>query len=112
MLTKDTEFICTSKNRFKSNENNIADIGSHVVDLLPAIAAMNVAAYALISSEDKQFILQKANYFLWALIPIQMNAVLNSIIYVTRNSHMRNYYYKLFTCANEERNLESAELFD
>ena len=78
----------------------------------PAIAAINVAAYALISSKDKQFILQKANDFLWALIPTQINAVLNSIIYVTRNSRMRNYYYKLFTCANEERNLKSAELFD
>ena len=63
-------------------------------------------------TKDKQFILQKANDFLWALIPIQINAVLNSIIYFTRNSRMRNYHYKLFTSANEERNLKSAELFD
>ena len=78
----------------------------------PAIATINVAAYALISSNDKQFILQEANDFIWALIPIQINAVLNSIIYFTRNSRMRNYHYKLFTSANEERNLKSAELFD
>ena len=80
-----------------------------VVSYFPAITTMNIAAYAFISSTDKQFILQKANDFLWALIPIQINAVLNSIIYFTRNSRMRNYYYKLFTSANEERNLESAE---
>ena len=80
-----------------------------VVTYFPAITTMNVAAYAFISSTDKQFILQKANDFLWALIPIQINAVLNSIIYFTRNSRMRNYYYKLFTGANEERHLKSAE---
>ena len=80
-----------------------------VVTYFPAITTMNVAAYAFISSSDKLFILQKANDLLWALIPIQINAVLNSIIYFTRNSSMRNYYYKLFTDANEERHLKSAE---
>ena len=83
-----------------------------VVTYFPAITTMNVAAYAFISSTDKQFILQKANDFLWALILIQINAVLNSIIYFTRNSRMRNYYYKLFTGANEERHLTSAVLLD
>ena len=78
----------------------------------PAIATINVAAYAFISSTDKQSILQKANDFLWALIPIQINAVLNSIIYFTRNSRIRNCYYKLFTGANEERHLTSAVLLD
>ena len=63
-------------------------------------------------TKDKQFILQKANDFLWALIPIQINAVLNSIIYFTRNSRIRNCYYKLFTGANEERHLTSAVLLD
>ena len=80
-----------------------------VVTYFPAITTMNVAAYAFISSSDKLFILQKANDLLWALIPIQINAVLNSVIYFTRNSSMRNYYYKLFTDANEERHLKSAE---
>ena len=80
-----------------------------VVTYFPAITTMNVATYAFISSSDKLFILQKANDLLWALIPIQINAVLNSIIYFTRNISMRNYYYKLFTDANEERHLKSAE---
>ena len=80
-----------------------------VVTYFPAITTMNVAPYAFISSTDKQFILQKANDFLWALIPIQINTVLNSIIYFTRNSRMRNYYDKLFSGANEERHLKSAE---
>ena len=83
-----------------------------LVTYFPAIATINIAAYAFISSTDKQFIHQKANEFLWALIPIQINAVLNSIIYFTRNSRMRNYYYKLFTGANEERNLKTAEPSD
>ena len=83
-----------------------------VVTYFPAITTMNVAAYAFISSTDKQFILQKANDFLLALIPIQINAVLNSIIYFTRNSRMRNYYDRLFTGANEERHLKSAESSD
>ena len=80
-----------------------------MVTYFPTITTINIAAYAFISSTDKQFILKKANEFLWALIPIQINAVLNSIIYFTRNSRMRNYYYKLFTSANEERNLKTVE---
>ena len=80
-----------------------------IVTYFPTITTINIAAYAFTSSTDKQSILQKANDFLWALIPIQINAVLNSIIYFTRNSRMRNYYYKLFTGANEERHLKSAE---
>ena len=83
-----------------------------VVTSFPAITTMNVTSYAFISSTDKQFILQKANDFLLAQIPIQINAVLNSIIYFSRNSRMRNYYYKLFTSANEERHLKSAEPSD
>ena len=83
-----------------------------VVTYFPAITTMNVAAYAFISSTDKQFILQKANDFLLAQIPIQINVVLNSIIYFSRNSRMRNYYYRLFFAANEERHLKSAESSD
>ena len=83
-----------------------------VVTYFPAITTMNVAAYAFISSTDKQFILQKANDFLLAQIPIQINVVLNSIIYFSRNSRMRNYYYRLFIAANEERHLKSAESSD
>ena len=48
-----------------------------VVTYFPTITTINIAAYAFTSSTDKQSILQKANDFLWALIPIQINAVLD-----------------------------------
>ena len=33
-----------------------------------------------------------------AAIPCQVNAVLNSVVYLTRNSGFKRYYYKLFNC--------------
>ena len=36
------------------------------------------------------------------MIQSQLNAVLNSIIYATRNSRMKRYYYKLLNCRNNK----------
>ena len=38
----------------------------------------------------------------WTMIQSQLNAVLNSIIYATRNSRMKRYYYNLLNCRNNK----------
>ena len=68
-----------------------------IVAYLPLIVALNIVAYGSINSADKSFIQERANVRL-TMIPCQVNAVLNSVIYLTRSSRMKRYYYKLFNC--------------
>ena len=57
-------------------------IGIMVAAYLPAIIAINITAYAYISSADKFFIKERGSALLWALMPSQFNAVLNSVVYM------------------------------
>ena len=71
-------------------------IGIMVAAYLPFIIALNIAAYAFHNETDKHFILEAIRDLFLTLLPIQINAVLNSIVFFTRNSRIRRYYYKLF----------------
>ena len=77
-----------------------------VVAYLLAIIAINIAAYAYISSADKFFIKKRGSHLPWALMPSQFNAVLNSVVYLTRNTRMRCYYSKFFNCRNKENKVK------
>ena len=44
-------------------------------------------------------------YFPFTLIPSQVNAVLNSVIYFTRSSRIKRYYYKLFNARIKRKDL-------
>ena len=70
--------------------------GIKVAAYLPFIIALNIAAYAFHNETDKHFILEAIRDLFLTLLPIQINAVLNSIVFFTRNSRIRRYYYKLF----------------
>ena len=80
-------------------------VGLMVTAYLPAIIAINIAAYAFINSSAKQFIQKSSGNFLWILIPSQANAALNSVIYLARSSRMKRYYWKLIDCRNDNRKL-------
>ena len=69
-----------------------------VAAYLPLMIALNIAAYAFYNATDKHFILKAIRGLFLTLLPIQINAVLNSIIFFTRNSRIRRYYYKFFSC--------------
>ena len=79
-------------------------IGMMVAAYIPAIVAI------IINSADKFYIKKRGSVFLWALMPSQINAVLNSVVYLTRNSRMRRYYSNLFNCRNEENKMERVQL--
>ena len=49
------------------------------------------AAFVLINSTNPHFLSINSNDFMWASIPCQINAILNSVIYFTKNSRMRCY---------------------
>ena len=73
-------------------------IGIIIAAYLPFMTALNIAAYAFYNETGKHFILKAMGGLFLTLLPIQINAVLNSIIFFTRNSRIRRYYYKFFSC--------------
>ena len=81
-------------------------IGVMVAAYLPVIIAGDIAAYAFISSVDIFHVKKRGSALLWAMMPSQFNAVLNSVIYLTRNSCMKRYYSKFFNCGNKENKMK------
>ena len=73
-------------------------IFSLIAAYLPLMINLNIAAYGFISFTDKSFIRKRASDLLFTAIPCQTNTVLNSVIYLSRSSRMKRYYYKLFIC--------------
>ena len=71
-------------------------IGVMVAAYLPVIIAGDIAAYAFINSVDILHLKKRGSALLWVLMLSQFNAVLNSVIYLTRNSCMTRYYFKFF----------------
>ena len=84
-------------------------IGIMVAAYLPIIIAINITAYGYISSADQFHIKKRGSVLLWAFEPSQFNAVLNSVVYLTRNSRMRRYYSKFFSCRNKENNMKEVD---
>ena len=84
-------------------------IGMMVAAYLPAIVAINIAAYTYINTADKSYIKKRGSVLLWALMPSQLNAVLNSVVYLTRNSRMRRYYSNLFNYRNEKNKMKRVQ---
>ena len=73
-----------------------------VISYLPLM--ITFATLALI--KDRQLKKTIQGVFAWTLIPPQTNAVLNSVIYLTRNSRMRRYYYKLLNFESMKTHLQ------
>ena len=74
-----------------------------VTAYLPAVITLNYVAYTFNHSTDRDFIQKVVNDFFWTLIPTQVNAVLNSAIFLTRNKPIKSFYYKLFNCRSKAR---------
>ena len=67
-----------------------------VAAYLPLMITLNIAVYEFISSKDKNAIGKRSFNLLLTSIPCQVNAVLNSVIYLSRRKRLKEYYYKLF----------------
>ena len=65
---------------------------------LPLLINLNITAYGFISFKDKSFTQKRGSDLLFTAIPCQTNSVLNSVIFLSRSSRMKRYYYKLFNC--------------
>ena len=66
----------------------IITVTTLVTTYLPLLITLFVAINA-VNFANKQLFKLMRNVFIWTLIPLQINAVLNSVIYLARNKCMR-----------------------
>ena len=69
-----------------------------LITYLPSVITLFAAIYVINNSADKHLFKTIRDVLIWLLILPQINALLNSVIYLARNSRIRHYYYKLFNC--------------
>ena len=62
-----------------------------LIAYIPLIAHLNVMQYVLRNWTNLHSITKVISLH-WAMIPSQLNAVINSVIYFTRNSRMKSYF--------------------
>ena len=80
-------------------------LASLVVAYLPLMIILTIISFLLIHSTDKKFNITAHDALVLALIPTQVNAILNSVIYFSRNSRVKSYFYKLLISGNESKPL-------
>ena len=84
-------------------------VATLVAAYVPAIVTLFILAHAVINSTDINFLYNIINVFYWTLTLVQLNAVINSVIYLTRNSHIKKYYGDLFNCGKAAKNLQNTD---
>ena len=107
-VKKQTEISTTRQSIGKRLTKTITIIvATFVTTYLPALVIVNILAYAAMNSTDITFLQNMVIAFYWALIPTQLNAVLNSVIYLARNSDIKKYYSNIFNCGKEDKKLQN-----
>ena len=77
-------------------------LASLVVAYLPLMITLIIISFALIHHCNNKVLIRKVyDALVLTLIPPQVNAVLNSVIYFSRNSRLKRYFYKLLISGNE-----------
>ena len=85
-------------------------LAAQVIAYIPVLIIFNIALYMLSTTTSNDVASKIGKTLLWKTILPQINAVANLLIYFTRNSRMRRYYYSLFTCGCKNKDLENAYL--
>lgn len=85
-------------------------LAAQVIAYIPVLIIFNIALYMLSTTTSNDVASKISKTLLWKTILPQINAVANLLIYFTRNSRMRRYYYRLFTCGCKNKDLENAYL--
>ena len=85
-------------------------LAAQVIAYIPVLIIFNIALYMLSTTTSNDVASKIGKTLLWKTILPQINAVTNLLIYFTRNSRMRHYYYRLFTCGCKNKDLENAYL--
>ena len=73
-----------------------------VITYIPSIFVLNIAAYTFLYSSDRKKIKDISLAITWSLVPVQLNAILNSVIYISRNGRIKRYFKRLVRSENSE----------
>ena len=71
-------------------------VAAMVVTYIPLIITLNITAYIILT--DKSKVVKISIELQWSLIPSYFNAILNSVIYMSKNSSIKDFYSRLIKC--------------
>ena len=84
-------------------------VGIMVACYTQLMMTLNIAEYAFINSPGEIYIKKNREIkLLFKVLPCKVNAILNSVIYLTRCGRMKRYYYRLFNSGVDKRHLKEA----
>ena len=69
-------------------------LAAQVIAYIPVLIIFNIALYMLSTTTSNDVASKIGKTLLWKTILPQISAVANLLIYFTRNSRMRHYYYR------------------
>ena len=95
-----------TRNRFKFSKDNSNDFSYRGGDYFPVMISLSVFAYETLNFTDKRYIQKLRTDLLWTVLPCQINAIINSVIFLAKNGPMKRYYSMLFNCGIDTRNLK------
>ena len=73
-----------------------------LISYVPLLVHLSITQYATRNWTNFDSTIKVVKNVRWTMIPSQLSAVLNSVIYVSRNSRMKRYYCNLLNCKNNE----------
>ena len=71
-------------------------VAAMVVTYIPLIITLNITAYIILTDPSK--VVKISIELQWSLIPSYFNAILNSVIYMSKNSSIKDFYSRLIKC--------------
>ena len=77
-------------------------VGIMLITYIPLIVHLNIIQYVFRNWTNLTSIIRVVKNLRWSMIPSQLNPILNSVIFITRNSRMKRYYYNLLNCRNNK----------
>ena len=66
-----------------------------IISYLPSIICFNVAAYTYLYSKNSISYQKVTVAIIWSLVPAQVKAVMNALIYISRNREMKKHFKML-----------------
>ena len=103
--TKNKKLIYTPRTDLRLTKTIAIIIAIEVVTYFPLMILLSVFANSLLNSTDQRYIHKINTDLLWTNLPCQINAIINSLIYLAKNGPMKRYYSKLFNCGKDKRTL-------
>ena len=73
-----------------------------LIAYVPLIVHLSIIQYAIRNWTNFHSTMKVVKSVRWTMIPSQLNAVFNSVIYVIRSSRMKRYFYNVLNCKKNE----------